>query len=267
MQDTGSNPVRSTMQKRRLMNDLKDVTIFIKTFQRPDCCSRLMNSIRKLYPNIDVIVVNDGGDDKTWEDDHCQTIITDHDIGVSAGRNIALKAIETKYTVQCDDDFVFTDKTDLALWKKTFLKHDFDILGAKIGPPELEPRIFVRVNGSWKFKTGYRKKQDNLYFCDCVGQFLFFEVEKILELGGWDERLLMCEHAPFMLKAFHNNLKVGVTHDVSAYHARDSKFQTEYDAERLPLARRERKKWHLSEYNFSGWQGNREGIDDTPQQP
>ena len=37
----------------------RDITVVVKTFERPECLRRLVSSIRRFYPGIPVFVVDD----------------------------------------------------------------------------------------------------------------------------------------------------------------------------------------------------------------
>ena len=110
--------------------ELNDVTIIIKTFNRPRKLDQCILSIRKYYPSIPIIVVDDGKlsldngkyiQSKYDEVTYISTY-TAFDIGSSAGRNIALDLVQTKYFILLDDDMVFTDHTDLSKLKANMEK-------------------------------------------------------------------------------------------------------------------------------------------------
>lgn len=73
------------------------MTFIIHTFKRPDCLSRLLESIKEYYPNTPVIVYDD----------------SEFDRGLSWGRNHLVSQVKTKYFLLLDDDFVFTNETKI----------------------------------------------------------------------------------------------------------------------------------------------------------
>jgi glycosyltransferase involved in cell wall biosynthesis len=91
-----------------------NVTIIIKTFERKYKLKQLVESIKLYYPNIRIIIVDDGQEPESIEG--TDYIITPFNIGVSLGRNIALSIVRTKYFITLDDDFVFTQYTNLKKW-------------------------------------------------------------------------------------------------------------------------------------------------------
>lgn len=107
-----------------------DTTIIIKTFERIDSAKRLLNSIFKYYPDIQVVVSDDSAEAKRhkqevlkkWPNKNLVYLDLPYDVGLSAGRNLAVAQVKTKYFVLCDDDFIFGPRTDLRRLKDTLEK-------------------------------------------------------------------------------------------------------------------------------------------------
>ena len=112
------------------------VTIVTKTFQRNDCITRLISSIRKYYPSIRVIIADDNPKDNISD---LQAPNTDHFVmpynsGWNAGRNLAISQVSTEYLVWVDDDFIFNEGTKLLYWLNFLEKNPlFDLVGGKVG--------------------------------------------------------------------------------------------------------------------------------------
>jgi len=70
-------------------------TILFQTFKRPEACARLLESIIKHYPEYypDFVIVNDD---------------SEHDRGISWGRNFLVSQAQTPYVLIIDDDAIFT---------------------------------------------------------------------------------------------------------------------------------------------------------------
>ena len=79
------------MIAKDLLNE--KVTLIAKTFERPRCVKKMLESVRKFYPDIRLIIVDDSKDPEPLTD--CEYLILPYDSGVSAGRNHALKHVET----------------------------------------------------------------------------------------------------------------------------------------------------------------------------
>lgn len=94
------------------------------------CISRLIKTLQEFgYTGFNMVVINDANleDDPEWlKAEHF--IVSQPNttyrtfpeaIGISLGRNEAVKLVTTQYFVQLDDDVVFTSKTNVG----TDLKH------------------------------------------------------------------------------------------------------------------------------------------------
>ena len=93
-----------------------DTTIIITAFDRPECLDRLLVSIFQYYPDIPVIVVDNGFTEYEPEKifkDNVKLIRAKPDSGLSACRNIAVDHVKTKYTFVTDDDVIFTNTTQI----------------------------------------------------------------------------------------------------------------------------------------------------------
>lgn len=105
-----------------------NLTIIIKTFERPHIILRLIKSIRIMYPSIKIIVVDDSKISQHIND--VQTIFMPYDSGISKGRNEAVKNVNTKYLLMLDDDFIFYRFTKVLPLLHMFEKYsNIDIIG------------------------------------------------------------------------------------------------------------------------------------------
>ena len=107
----------------------EEVTIIIKTFERPKALKNLLLSINKAYSkeSIRILIADDSRtpfvlDFKTNHDIKIHTL--PFDSGVSYGRNFLLDKIVTKYFITLDDDFVFCSKTRIEDFIKTLNEHE-----------------------------------------------------------------------------------------------------------------------------------------------
>ena len=65
--------------------DERLVTALVKTFERPHILRRLVASIKRLYPTLPIVVVDDSREPSSLAEVH--TIPMPYDSGISAGRN------------------------------------------------------------------------------------------------------------------------------------------------------------------------------------
>ncbi len=180
-----------------------ELTAIIKTFERPAALKRLINSIRRFYPKMKIIVVDDSREPSML--DGVENIVMEYDSGVSAGRNRALEAVKTKYTLLLDDDFVFYRKTVLANALEAMDNcSEIDIMGgvtvnlplyrvvdykeAKLFPVKKES---LKVKGT--FVAGFP-----VY--DKIANFYIARTDR-LKLVAWDSNLKRLDHADFFTRA------------------------------------------------------------------
>ena len=87
------------------------LTAIIKTFERPREVRRLVKSLRRLAPEIRVVVADDSR--RPVRIDGAETVVLPYNSGVSAGRNAALNQVATPFFVMLDDDFLVGRMTEL----------------------------------------------------------------------------------------------------------------------------------------------------------
>lgn len=208
----------------------RNLTVLVKTFERPEILTRLLSSFRRFHPQLKIIVVDDSRNPVRVPG--TQTISMPFDSGVGAGRNEGLRHIETPYLLLLDDDFV--------LYRQTGLLAAFNLM-------EQEPRIdimggavvdlpFYRVadyRNAGLFPTDAQPLKPpgsmlaGLPVYDKVPQFYIARTESIRKVG-WDERLKRTDHADFFTRA--RGVLVSVyNQDLRCLHAR-SLFDDHYQA-------------------------------------
>lgn len=93
-----------------------EITVCVTTIDGPERVARLINSIRQLYPSIRIIV-----GERTNNSLKSPLVSTDADVhffpynfSASATKNAIVALVDTKYFLQCDDDYIFSSETDLS---------------------------------------------------------------------------------------------------------------------------------------------------------
>jgi glycosyltransferase involved in cell wall biosynthesis len=194
------------------MNVERDLTVLVKTFQRPDALRRLVASIRRFYPEIAILVVDDSaeplepvpeGITRYWH-------LPFDSLGVSAGRNFGLREVETEYVLVCDDDMVFGRRTDIAKMLHACQTTRFDVVSCMWmdhDPWTGIRRGYRRYEGTLEIADGVlvhrlgatRGTIDGLLVFDIVHQF-FVASKEVLGPEPWDARLKVAgEHVDFFL--------------------------------------------------------------------
>lgn len=194
----------------------KCVTLSIKTFERPECLKKLVNSIRQYYPNIRVVISDDSKNPELIEG-------TDHFTmpfysGSSAGRNLGLSKIETEYMVTLDDDFVFTTTTRLEEWVKILDNTTIDLVSGNVDARRFEGLIDLS-DRKCRLIHGSRGEEGELKLYDVVLQFWMGRTDIIQSLGGWDEEFRTQDHKIFFARHL-GKLKIAHYPRVFVHHNR-----------------------------------------------
>lgn len=181
----------------------KQLTAIIKTFERPDALKRLIASIKRFYPGMRVIVVDDSREPVLLNG--VENLTLPYDSGVSAGRQMALDKVATPYVLLLDDDFVFYRETELEpAMKLMFSNESIDIMGgvvvnlpsfksANYSTAALHPTKRVALQAAGTRIAG-------LPVFDKVPNFYIARTER-LRLVGWDKRIKRLDHAEFFTRA------------------------------------------------------------------
>ena len=190
-----------------------DLTVVVKTFQRPEALRRLVASIRRFYPDVPVVVVDDSAEPLEPPPDGVTLYrhLPFNSLGVSAGRNLGVREAQTPYTLICDDDMVFGPKTDVARMLRTVQETRFDVVSCRWldhEPWRSIPRGYRRYEGTLDVEDGVlvhrlgatRGEIEGLPVFDIVHQF-FVAPTEVLRANPWDEGFRVAgEHVDFFLR-------------------------------------------------------------------
>lgn len=206
---------------------LADLTAVIKTFERPRSVVRLIGSIKRLYPSLKVVVVDDSR--KTLLVPGVETAAMPFDSGVSAGRREGLRRVRTKYTLILDDDYVLYRGTRLEEALRLLERFSqIDIMGGTVvhlpffhvtdgrfaaplptdSPPTMPPHSRIGA----------------LLVLDKVPNFFIARTER-LRLVDWNPALKRVEHADFFSRCKGtltsvSNPRLRCLHAQSPFHPR-----------------------------------------------
>lgn len=191
------------------------VTLIVKTFERPQCLSRLIYSIKMIYPNLRIIVADDSRESRPIAG--VKHLRMPYDSGVSAGRNLALSKVDTPYVITLDDDFVFNDRTKLERWLGILENTNLDLIGGNVdGHPNYFASLHI-VDDALVFKPEPVGKEGNFLLWNIVLQFWMGRTEKIREIGGWDDEFKTVDHIIFFARSI-GKIKIGHCPDVGVGH-------------------------------------------------
>ena len=244
-----------------------DVTIIIKTFERPCCIVRLLKSIRQYYPTIQVLVCDDSRTPLFNDHESPQANITwltlpfeaGHSIG--AGRNHLLDHVRTRYTFLCDDDSVFNGHTCLEKLHKFLEESNYDFIAGAAGEDKANISVFEQ-QGSVVYQRFGRHKGlvcPGVVRCDRVDNVWLAKTNAVNKVR-WESRTVANEHNDFFLRASRQDLKIAQMANVHVGHDRDCEISTGIGRLLwwvLPHRDREYHNFTVVSNNFLGIRSNR----------
>ena len=213
---------------------LDDLTIVVKAFNRPNALRASLTSIRKYYPTIKIIVVDDGyrthmlGEDEIIDFGITYLNAVGFDIGIGKGRNIGLDHVETSMSFISDDDHIFYCKSDLAILANKFKSGSFDVLaGSTIKNMNRKAKlvtwygIFEPVEHDGEIKhmavmRGTRGREDGVILCDYVPNNMIVKTDSPVKFY---EKIKTREHLFYFRDAFDLHQKVGYTEEFSIWNS------------------------------------------------
>ena len=197
---------------------MKGLTLGVKTFDRPARLQTLLESVRKFYPDLPIAVADDGHQSAK---DVCLEYGAQHfsmtfDSGLSAGRNLLVDHTKTERILIADDDFIFTEQTDLARFCSEL--RGYDILGGALYRPDGTLQryegLMEQVGSELRL---YRPNPTGTCPMHIVLNFLCARV-KTLKQVRWYEPLKMIEHEDFFWRCRIAGVRVGYCPSVSCTH-------------------------------------------------
>ncbi|KAM5274611.1 beta-1,4 N-acetylgalactosaminyltransferase 2 [Ctenodactylus gundi] len=198
------------------------VTIATKTFLRPHKLRILIQSIRKFYPDLTVIVADDSDKPMKIEDQYVEYYTMPFGKGWFAGRNLAISQVTTKYVLWVDDDFLFTEETKIEVLVDVLEKTELDVVGGSVLGNAFQFKIFLEQspNGDCIHRrTGSFQPLDGFPNCVVTGvvvNFFLAHTER-LQRVGFDPRLQRVAHGEFFIDGL-GSLLVGSCPKVTAGH-------------------------------------------------
>jgi len=171
------------------------VSIYIPTRNRRALLERAIASVRQqTYDNIEIVVVNDGSNDDTWDylrdlasrERRLVCLHTEMPRGPSAARNRALAAASGHFVTGLDDDDEFrADRIALFLSRWTSLGSGADLISCLFSESVLTDGVISKVTTDRKDHVSYF----DLFRHNFIGNQVFCPRERLLAIGGYDETM------------------------------------------------------------------------------
>ncbi|XP_017343715.1 beta-1,4 N-acetylgalactosaminyltransferase 1 isoform X3 [Ictalurus punctatus] len=205
------------------------VTIATKTFLRYDKLQDLIDSIRRFYPTVTIVIADDSEHPKPVTGPYIEHYIMPFKKGWFAGRNLAVSQVTTKYVLWVDDDFIFTSNTRLEKMVDVLERSSLDLVGGAVREVTGYTATYRHIISTEKggedgdclhIRKGFYHGLEGFPNCvvtDAVINFFMAYTEKVRQVG-FDPRLARVAHMEFFidgLGVFH----VGSCDDVIVNHA------------------------------------------------
>ncbi|XP_075055448.1 beta-1,4 N-acetylgalactosaminyltransferase 1 isoform X2 [Mixophyes fleayi] len=205
------------------------VTIATKTFLRYDKLQNLIDSIRKFYPTVTIIIADDSETPQKVEGPFIEQYIMPFGKGWFAGRNLAVSQVSTKYVLWVDDDFIFCPRTKIEKLVDILEKTTLDLVGGAVREitgysATYRQKISILPGGKegncLMTQLGYHHVIEGFPNCvvtDGVINFFLARTDKAQKVG-FDPRLSRVAHLEFFIDGLRT-LHVGSCDDVIVDHA------------------------------------------------
>ena len=217
-------------QVERCLNLSRCITVITKTARRPQLVLRMVESLRAVdkYRDIAVVAYDDGGEEysneimeKIAQFPNLEYVIGDEkDMGISRGRNLALKRVRTKYFLLLDDDNLINNLSDLELLVEVLDTTDASLVGGaykynrdfagflNFGFHSSGKRALFASYGSCKKKRDTIPNFPSCVRCELTANAFMAKTRDILEVGGWSDELKVKEHMDLFLRLKAEGKKV-----------------------------------------------------------
>uniref|UniRef100_A0A3Q3XSH2 Beta-1,4 N-acetylgalactosaminyltransferase n=1 Tax=Mola mola TaxID=94237 RepID=A0A3Q3XSH2_MOLML len=205
------------------------VTIATKTFLRYDKLQDLIDSVRKYYPTVTIVIADDSENPKTVSGPYIEHYIMPFGKGWFAGRNLAVSQVTTKYFLWVDDDFFFTANTKLEKLVDVLEKTTLDLVGGAVREATGYTATFRQTisvepgeedGDCLHIRKGFHHVIQGFPNCvvtDGVINFFLARTDKVQQVG-FDPRLDRVAHMEFFIDGL-GSLHVGSCDDVIVSHA------------------------------------------------
>ncbi len=239
----------ATVGRRVRPADPGNLTLVIKTFERPDLLRRLLRSARRVFAGP--IIIADDSETPFVSDDPLVTIIAlPFDSGVGAGRNALVDAVSAEYLMMCDDDMVLLPDLDVGRPLAYMARNrDVDLYGGRVIDLPRWRSFDYAAAPLFGCPRPPLKEQgtiiDGLPVYYKVPNFYIARTEKVRRVR-YDDRLKRVDHADFFTRAYGALVCVldrswACLHAGSLFDARYQSFRMDMGADSAYLVQ----KWQL----------------------
>ncbi len=207
-----------------------EVTLIIKTFERPVLLERLLRSIiTSPAADCPILIADDSAtasESALFERENIQYFRLPYDSGLSYGRNFLIDRVSTPYCVLLDDDFFFTSETKIDVLLNIVKGQGFDLVAGAADDdyPKFTSFNVEISNGDMQLTRTDKPKKfiDGRPVYDLVNNFFLAKTITLQDVR-WDDRFkFFGEHTDFFYRysAKYNvtfTSEVIIGHEMSSY--------------------------------------------------
>lgn len=225
------NGVRDTYDR----SSVDEIDFLITVFERWECLENLMFSIAKYYPQANIFIADQSKKfiPAKYNDLYYRLFESGlrvkpkafglkYDCGLSEARNFLFSATNNRYKLILEEDFVFTEETDIPRLQE-IMESDpqIGIVGGKVmqGGNEIRFEHFLEKNGRILRHIASGGYNDQGYkLTGCVPNFALIRSDIGVK---WDTDLKISgEHTDFYLQMLNTNWKIAYCKDVAIDHVK-----------------------------------------------
>ena len=217
-----------------MLKDRSEVTVIMVSFHSIKLIVKPINCIDK---EINIIVV-ENSNSKECKDflekkfANVKVILSEKNLGNGGGINLGLKQVKTKYAFYLDIDTEIKEDTIKNLLIASTAIDNFTILA-----PLVENYKYKKVD---YFESSRMENKDYKLMRFVPGCAIFFNMEKILQIGFFDENFfLFFEENDIYMRCLKNNHKIYLIQAAKMIHTGEMSVDKKYDLD-IELIRN----WH-----------------------
>ncbi len=221
------------VDEAKVLPPVEDVTVLVKTFERPTCVANLLESVRAHYPELPVLVCDDSREPLFADGDEpvpgvrwlTLPFADGHTLG--AGRNHLVDCATTGRIFLADDDHVFNRHTRLDLLSGVMDRHRLDLAGGAQDRGDYGGAVFEREGGTvyQRFHDYHELLEPGVVRCDRVSNTFLADTAAVRRIR-WEPRVYAAEHADFFWRASEAGLRIAQVGYVYVDHRRDCEQPT-----------------------------------------
>ena len=217
-----------------MLKDRPEVTVVMVSFHSIKLIVKPINCIDK---EINIIVV-ENSNSKECKDflekkfPNVKVILSEKNLGNGGGINLGLKQVKTKYAFYLDIDTEIKEDTIKNLLTASTEIDNFTILA-----PLVENYKYKKVD---YFESSIMENKEHKLMSFVPGCAIFFNMEKILQIGFFDENFfLFFEENDIYMRCLKNNHKIYLIQAAKMIHTGEMSVDKKYDLD-IELIRN----WH-----------------------